>query len=276
MYVDMLERFVYWLKKSPQNPIIALSLLVAALLFVGVIFLIIASTGPEPPPVIDPEEEEQAKSFEEMIAGKKLGSALLGGSTDKYHWTQNEFEVDVYIPLAPLEEATSTTDPSKKEENESSDATPAVSNPQPSIPIKSKEINCVFKTSTISLKIRGQNYLEGTFFADVVPSECNWQIDDGSGANMKSKQTNSKEEDGTTGNKDKEPEGIAAIPGRRLWITLLKKNPTERKDMWRCVIKGDKEIDLPPTMPPVHRMNASDPASIKAAVAQLKESKKNK
>lgn len=55
----------------------------------------------------------------------------------------------------------------------------------------------------------------GDLYAEVIPSECNWQIDDdqSSGASVRS-----------------------------LWITMVKRVPTERNQMWKCVLNGDAKV----------------------------------
>jgi hypothetical protein len=43
-------------------------------------------------------------------------------------------------------------------------------------PLTKKDITCIYKTDKLCVNIKGELFLEGSFYALVDPDECNWQI----------------------------------------------------------------------------------------------------
>lgn len=69
----------------------------------------------------------------------------FGGTTDKYTWTQNEDEVDVYVPADP--------------------------------DLRSKDVSVSFKSQHLHVRVHGSTVVEGQTFKDIIPDECVWQLD---------------------------------------------------------------------------------------------------
>ena len=57
--------------------------------------------------------------------------------------------------------------------------------------------------------------------------------------------------------------------GRYIWVTLFKKTPTLRNQHWKCVLKGDAEVNTASLGPPVHSLDVNDPAQMKAELAKV-------
>lgn len=105
-----------------------------------------------------------------------------------------------------------------------------------------KDISCVMKIDRISVTIRGEDVLSGDFYALVDPDECNWQIDKDGGKEC-------------------------------LSITIKKKVPTVRNQHWKCVLKGDAEVDTSKLGMPVFKVG--DGEQMSEAIKKFKNFKKN-
>lgn len=69
----------------------------------------------------------------------------FGGKTDKYTWTQNEDEVDIYIPSEPE--------------------------------LRARDVSVIFKTQHLEVQVNGMAVVKGQTFKDIIPDECVWQLD---------------------------------------------------------------------------------------------------
>lgn len=106
--------------------------------------------------------------------------------------------------------------------------------------LKSKDITVVFKTNSLKLNVKGTNVLDGVTFAEIIPDECNWQFGDSEGKDTK-----------------------------KLEINIMKKYPTKSNGHWRCVLKGDEEVDTQKLGPQVHAVDANDPNAVKDAIKAM-------
>ncbi len=50
---------------------------------------------------------------------------------------------------------------------------------------------------------------------------------------------------------------------------MYKKVPTVKKHHWKCVLKGDQEIDKTSHGTPIHKINTDDPNSMRDAIEQV-------
>lgn len=138
---------------------------------------------------------------------------VIFGSTDKYEWSQNETEIDMYIFIP---------------EGHSNG-------------IRAKDVHVEINTQTLRVNIHGNTVLDGTLYAKVLADDCLWQLD----TNRKGQTT--------------------------IWITLYKAIPTVRNQHWKCVIRGDGEINVSHLGPPVHGLNASNQDDLKSAAQKVCE-----
>mmetsp|Transcript_8610 Transcript_8610/g.12848 ORF Transcript_8610/g.12848 Transcript_8610/m.12848 type:complete len:197 (-) Transcript_8610:41-631(-) len=136
---------------------------------------------------------------------------VLAGETKNYSWTQNDKEVEVYVKVEDT--------------------------------VRGKDVKCEILPDSLSLSINGELLIDGYFYANVIPDECNWQID-GDGAE------------------------------RRVWISLYKETPTTRNQHWKCVLEGDEEIDVSGLGPPVHHIDVNDKNSLHSALDKVSRYKK--
>jgi hypothetical protein len=158
------------------------------------------------------------KDFQQMVAEARTAD-VMEGETANYKWKQDAQELDLFVRISPN--------------------------------TKSKDIQCDFTSQTMRLTIDGEVRVEGSFYARVMPDDCNWQLD-GSGEN------------------------------RVIWIILHKAKATSSNKHWRCVLQGDVEIGKTQNDtknltggPSVHTVNSNDPASMVRAMEQLKQRKSN-
>jgi hypothetical protein len=189
----------------------------------GLVFFIFYADSKHDMPQSPPEEEmtpEQMKAmglgdddfdYEQLVNQRReLDEALiLKGSTDKYDWQQSKTEVEVWMPLPEG--------------------------------LRSKDIKVDVRGSRLSVDFAGTEYLNGEFYDQVIPGECNWQID-------------------------------TETETRRLWLTLLKKNPSARNQFWQSMLIGDAKVDVRPLGPSMVAIDPNDPTSFKDAIAQVKSS----
>jgi len=164
----------------------------------------------------DDEPEDKDLDIQDMLDKSRQSNEILKGSTDKYDWQQTENELDLFVHLT----------------NELAEA-------------KSKDIKIHFHPKTMVVQIIGAIHLEGELYAEIIPSECNWQIDS-----------------------DSSP--------RKLWITLVKRTKTSRNLHWSCVLRGDKSIDTNSLGPMVSTIDTNDPVAMKKAVSELRQRVRDK
>jgi hypothetical protein len=99
----------------------------------------------------DQEAEEMSINFPgvDQIETKSLlekqEKRYLSGKTDKYEWSQQDEDIEIRIPV--------------------NDNT------------KTKDVQVIIKSNLIQLKILGEDYLNGSFYDEVLPSDCTWQFD---------------------------------------------------------------------------------------------------
>lgn len=104
---------------------------------------------------------------------------------------------------------------------------------------KAKDIKVEIKTGTLSIFFKGVLYMTGNFYDIVIPDECNWQID------------NDSEE-------------------RKLWLSLVKKNPSTRNQFWQSLLHGHPKVNTQPLGPSVLNIDPNKPESFKSAIDQIK------
>lgn len=209
----------YHIDKSVVEPV---AYFIATLLLAGLVYFIfyLDSKANMPPSPVDPDEEKDMKdSFDYESLVKKQQETdvnfILKSSTDKYNWQQGMKEIDVFIPL-----------------------------PDEAVCSK-KAVQVIFKTGTLSVQLAGDLYINGALFDQVVPDECNWQIDtEESGDDLK-------------------------IKTRTLWLSMLKKTVTQRNQFWPCLLIGDKDAG---GGPPLVAVDPNDPNSMREAIKQMKAS----
>ena len=105
--------------------------------------------------------------------------------------------------------------------------------------VRARDFDVIIRPSFLKVSIRGQTLIEGDLFDTVEQDECSWQMD-------------------INDNGDKV-----------IWITLFKAVPTVRNKHWKCVIKGDAEVNVAKLGPPVHGVDTSSPDSIKDAIKKV-------
>ena len=88
------------------------------------------------------DEDEEPISFDKLMS--QNDSDILSGATDKYTWTQNDKEVEIYVSVETS--------------------------------VRGKDVQCIIDSENLVVMVRGEVLLEGSFYAPVVPDECNWQI----------------------------------------------------------------------------------------------------
>lgn len=220
-YVDYLQRILaiaqnperLW--KDPSKDDVQLVVYVVASLLLCLVFGLIIATDAKfngPPPAVDDEDESKNIDYRRMLE-QATASDILSGSTDRYDWQQSAAEVDVFVHLR-------CNDP---------------------VSLRSKEIKVDITAKALTVTIRGDLALQGEFYAEVLPAESNWQMDEA--------------DDGT----------------RRLWITVVKRTKTARASHWACFLRGDPTVDTKKLGPQAIALDASDPASVKRAVANLRQ-----
>lgn len=203
---------------------IGVALIVAG---ISVVFFLLSqdSTSPEseedilkmaptdsPAAVASPDTEDSMATLDKLMERQDKDITAVMGHTDLYHWTQSPTEVEVYVKV---------------------DA---------DVPTKGIEIDTTATTCRISFN--GVVVKEGLLCEEVVPDECNWQID-------------------------------GAGEDRRVWMTLVKKTATKGNQHWKHVFRGDPEVDLSSFGPPVHAFDSNniDKEALRRQVAQLRGKK---
>eukprot|EP00596_Hydrurales_sp_CCMP1899_P010820 CAMPEP_0119034650 /NCGR_PEP_ID=MMETSP1177-20130426/1655_1 /TAXON_ID=2985 /ORGANISM="Ochromonas sp, Strain CCMP1899" /LENGTH=139 /DNA_ID=CAMNT_0006992237 /DNA_START=119 /DNA_END=535 /DNA_ORIENTATION=+ len=94
-------------------------------------------------------DKEDFSEFQKLLDERKEKENTKG-HTDRYNWTQSESEVDIYIPI---EEFTHGL-------------------------ISGSDIKIDIKSTYVTAYIGKEKILDDSFYEAVIPSECNWQIED--------------------------------------------------------------------------------------------------
>jgi hypothetical protein len=201
--------------------------MMAFLLLVGLLWFIYyvdrTTRMPESPP--DEQEgklDDEDYDFNDLVKKQQESdeSFILRGSTEKYNWQQSMSEVDVFIPL-----------PDESQ-------------------LPRKDIKVTFKTGKLAVVLAGNPYIDGVLFDEIMPDECNWQIDIES-----------------SGDSDN------VVTSRRLWINMLKKKPTSKNQCWRALLLGDKEVN---PGPPVVALDPTNTSSLKQAIDAVRKNATSK
>jgi len=95
------------------------------------------------------------------------------------------------------------------------------------------DIECALTHNTLTVSRSGKCFVQGTFYKAVDPHESVWQF-------------------------DRNDEGMQII-----WITLRKRKKTKGHHHWKCLLKGDPEIDTSQFGPPVDFVRSGDPHGIR-------------
>ena len=159
------------------------SISIAVVLLSLILWYIVESTSEEIIIESPSYPEEDFSAFQKVLDERRERESIAG-TTPKYDWTQSEQEIDIYIPIQEYSKGR----------------------------ITKPDIQIDIKTSFIIVTIAGETILNDTFFAAVVPDECNWQIEDLENSN------------------------------RRLWINIFKRIPTTRQNHWKFILAGDQNI----------------------------------
>ena len=93
--------------------------------------------------------------------------------------------------------------------------------------------------------VKGEIIIDDRFSHSVIPDESNWQID------MESVDT------------------VTGTPIRRLWITVMKKDPTTKSQFWSKVLTKDASLDDDFLGNKVYSVNVDEPNSIKSALSMV-------
>jgi hypothetical protein len=104
-----------------------------------------AGEDEDPPIDMDPKDLVDDSKLKDHLSNEiKQTPDRLHGQTDKYEWTQNSSEIEMFFPVEET--------------------------------IKKQDIDFNISNKSIRLSIRGSTVTEGEFFADVNAAECNWQL----------------------------------------------------------------------------------------------------
>lgn len=234
--VDHALMVYYKLKrgKIDSTTLVPVAYMFSLVLIGGLFWFIFWSDAKSRMPAVapeDPEEEEKMKKFLEeqgmgddydyskLNASKKMNDddSIVYGSTETYDWSQSKTEMEVFVPNLPSS-------------------------------LRAKDISVSITAREIAVSLEGEEKLKGRLYAEVIPDECSWQVED---------ETNS--------------------DGRKLWISLYKKVPTLQNKMWPCVIEGDyskssaSNVKIAPGGTPVTSIDLSDEDSMKEAIRQAKD-----
>ena len=147
---------------------------------------------------------------------KQDDDTIIHGSTENYDWQQSKTEMEVFIPNIAKE-------------------------------TRGKDVNISITSHSLHASIAGKEIINGSLYAEVIPDECNWQI----------------EEDEVTG-------------GRQVWISLYKREATLLKKMWPVVVQGDNSkssVSRVKTVGgmPMAEIDISDEGRMKEAIKQAKD-----
>ena len=143
----MIHQIAQWIEHAAPEELIKVGgYAVAAVLFVSIMAFVWYDTTPEAekggPTLADHQAEDDFASFQQMLLGKNAHT----GETSRYSWMQNETDVDVFVPVA-------------------SD-------------VDKNHVQVTVTASRVRASVRGRPVLDDEFFADVVPADCVWQLDE--------------------------------------------------------------------------------------------------
>lgn len=213
-------------KGIDEKTAVSILITICVLLFCFTLWNIWETTKPIPIVIDEEEEKEKLKlsknknnefncnSFQDLVAERN--DKIIIGNTNKYRWSQSEsLDIEVYIPLINNE----------------------FININDNTSIKSKNVKIIFTSYTLSITILDKLYLKGNFYAEVIPDECNWQIDN----------------DGDS----------------QICLTIVKRVATARNLHWDCLIQGDDKIDTSVLGPQVHHINTDEKGSIAESIAKV-------
>ena len=231
------EKIIEFVQKARAGRLDARSLMpmayvFAVFLFLGLvlfIFYVDMQNKAGDKKVVDPNEEEEMRKFmEENGLGdlndfsglakepKQDDDTIVQGSTEFYDWQQTKMEMEVFIPNLAKE-------------------------------TRGKDVQISIKPTSLTAVVAGKQIINGPLYAEVIPDECNWQI----------------EEDADTGD-------------RKVWISLYKKEATLLKKMWPVVVQGDNSKSSVSRVKavggmPMTEIDISDESSMKEAIRQAKD-----
>lgn len=167
--------------------IMGVSISLAVILLSSILWYIIQSTSEEI--IVEPlsYQEDDYSQFQKLLEERKERESI-SGTTPRYSWKQSEQEIDLFLNIEEYKSGSVLT----------------------------SDIIVDIKANFIVVSIAGETVLNDTFFAAVIPSECNWQIEE-------------------------------TVEGaRRLWISLFKRISTNKQSYWKCILLEDenkKELD---------------------------------
>lgn len=163
--------------------------------------------------------DADTKTFAEMME-EKINEDSLKGKTSKYEWFQTSHEIEMYLLLNSLGVDVDTKTISKKD----------------------VQVNLL--PYKIIVTLMGKVVIDDYLFDEIIPNECNWQLEKGDNNSMK------------------------------IWITLFKKAPSRSGHYWRYILANDEVIEKTAAGKPIHRIDPNDPASIRSAMRTLQNNKK--
>jgi hypothetical protein len=160
----------------------------------------------------EPAAEDSTATLERLMAAQDRDISAVKGHTDMYDWTQSASEVEVYMKVGAE--------------------------------VSTKAITVDVRANSCRIVIDGQVRKEGELFQEVLPDDCNWQME-GTGEE------------------------------RRLWITLVKRSATKGNQHWKSVFRGDPPVDLSAFGPPVHAFDSNniDKAALRQQMAEIRGKK---
>ena len=78
---------------------------------------------------------------------KQDDDTIIHGSTENYDWQQSKTEMEVFIPNIAKE-------------------------------TRGKDVNISITSHSLHASIAGKEIINGSLYAEVIPDECNWQIEE--------------------------------------------------------------------------------------------------
>jgi hypothetical protein len=142
--------------QTDKGKIVGTTTAVATLLFILIMTIILWPSESSQQAVISEPDEDDMKNFNEMIEEKRRAEGdVLHGFTEKYEWTQNDTDIEVYYALKGADGN-----------------------------IAAKNVKVDIKPNRLTLLLNGEKVLDGEFYAPVIAGDCNWQLE-GSGASKR-------------------------------------------------------------------------------------------
>jgi CS domain len=161
--------------------IMGVAISLAVILLSLILWYIIQSTSEEI--IVEPlsYQEDDYSQFQKLLEERKERESI-SGSTPRYSWKQSEQEIDIFLTIDEYSSGSVLT----------------------------SDIIVDIKATSIVVSIAGETALNDTFFAPVIPSECNWQIEE------------------------------TVEDPRRLCISLFKRVSTKKQNYWKCILLADE------------------------------------